>query len=420
MFQPILKAPKGTRDLFGAEAEAFQELEQTARRVFKLFHFSEVRTPLFEPVELFSRSLGETSDVVEKEMFTFSDRGERVYALRPEGTAGVVRFFVENDLAKKAGTHRLFYTGPMFRGERPQAGRYRQFWQIGAEFFGSADAVAEADTVLMVSMILKQFGLTNFSVHVNSIGCKTCRAAYRMELLKYLKTKEKDLTEESLRRMNVNPLRVIDSKADGPKLKDAPVMKIFLCLDCRAHYQLFLDLLTGAGAGYEENLRLVRGLDYYSRSVFEWVSPDLGAQSALAAGGRYDDLVEQLGGPRTPAVGFALGMDRVVAARKSPGIWAAARGVMGLVIPLDGAATLPAFIKAQEMREAGVAVPTVMLGKKLKNQLSQAVDIGAKWAILIGEEELRSNQVTIKDLESREQTRVPSSDLIKHINSTVQ
>lgn len=418
MSQPTLKAPKGTRDLFGAEADSFHELEETARRVFKLFHFSEVRTPLFEPVELFSRSLGETSDVVEKEMFTFSDRGERVYALRPEGTAGVVRYFVENELAKKGGIHRLFYMGPMFRGERPQAGRYRQFWQIGSEFFGPSDAVADADTVLMVSMVLKKFGLTNFSVQVNSIGCKKCRADYRPELLKYLKSREGDLSEESRRRMNVNPLRVLDSKADGPKLKDAPLMKDFLCVECKAHHTLFLDLLsTSQSIKIEENPRLVRGLDYYSRSVFEWVSPDLGAQSALAAGGRYDDLVEQLGGPATPAVGFALGVDRVVAARKSgspEGKTSSSKTAM--VIPLDDKAVVPAFQQSQKMREAGLAVPTLNPGKKLKNQLSQAVDIGANWAILIGEDELKTDQVTVKDLATRDQKRVPSSDLLKHIN----
>lgn len=410
-----IQVPKGTRDLTGTEVLAFAELEATARRAFQLFQFSELRTPIFEAAELFSRSLGETSDVVEKEMFTFTDRGERSFALRPEGTAGVVRHFIENKLAVKGGPHRFFYVGPMFRAERPQAGRYRQFWQIGSEHFGPSDAAADADTVLLMAKILRDFGLTNFSIQVNSIGCRECRPQHREALLAFLKTKEAELSDESKRRMTSNPLRVLDSKEDGPKLIGAPAMTDFLCEACRAHHGLFLRLLKEAKLPIEENPRLVRGLDYYTRSVFEFVSPDLGAQSALAAGGRYDELVDHLGGPRTPAVGFALGMDRVVAARKNVPASTERPHPIAIVIPFMEEAVPFCFSLSQHLRSEGISVPPLAASKKLKNQLASAVDIGANWAILVGEDELKANQVTVKNLLTREQTQVSQDKIVSLI-----
>lgn len=414
MSQSELQAPKGTRDLFGDEVALFTRLEDVSRRVFNLYRFSEVRTPLFESAELFSRTLGETSDVVEKEMFTFTDRGERTFSLRPEGTAGVVRHFIQENLAVKSGVHRLFYMGPMFRAERPQAGRYRQFWQIGSEHFGQADASADADTVLLAAKILSDFGLANFSVQVNTLGCLNCRPTYRKALLDYLRARVATLTEESQRRMEVNPLRVLDSKVDGPKLADAPKMKDFLCAECVSHHQQFLSLIRSSITNVEENPRLVRGLDYYNRSVFEFVSPDLGAQSALAAGGRYDGLVEQLGGPSVPGVGFALGMDRVVSAllHKDKDAAKASPQKTALVIPMMDDAVPQAFEIASQLRQNGVSVPPIQPKKKLKNQLSLAVDIGANWAILIGEDELKAGSVTVKDLSNRTQTLIPKSRLI--------
>jgi histidyl-tRNA synthetase len=404
-----LSAPKGTRDITGAEGRAFTRLENVARAAFGLRLFEEVRTPIFEPVELFSRSLGETSDVVEKEMFTFTDRGERTYALRPEGTAGVVRYFIENDLAVKAGIHRLSYMGPMFRAERPQAGRYRQFWQIGSEHFGEADAVTDAETVVMVAEILSSFGVTGFEIQVNSIGCKECRPRHRDALLAYLKTREAELTEESRRRMLINPLRVLDSKVDGPKLTDAPVMRDFLCDACRAHHVEFRGLLKSTGLNVLENPRLVRGLDYYTRTVFEFVSNDLGAQNALAAGGRYDELVQSLGGPATPGVGFALGVDRVVSVALKNNTVGPARPEAeksAVVIPLAAEAVATAFQTAARLRGVGIAVPPVMARKKMKGQLALAVELGSNWAILVGEDELRDGILTVKDLGSRTQEKM--------------
>ncbi len=411
-----LQAPKGTRDLFGKEVEAFTRLENSARHVFDLFQFSEVRTPLFESLELFFRSLGATSDVVEKEMFTFTDRGGRTFALRPEGTAGVVRFFIENKLSVKGNIHRFFYVGPMFRAERPQAGRFRQFWQIGSEHFGSAEPTADADTVLLVSQILRHFGINDFSIHVNSIGCPSCRLTYRDELTQYLKGKEGELTEESKRRMGVNPLRILDSKVDGPKLKDAPLMKDFLCEDCSRLYQNFLSYLAVGKEKVEENFRLVRGLDYYTRTVFEFVSDKLGAQNALVLERRYDELVHLLRGPQTPGVGFALGMDRVVslAASQVEGQKVSQNGKV-MVIPLMDEVVSWAFSIAKDLRDHEISVPPIIPNKKLKNQLSSAAEEGFKWVVLLGEDEKKTNEVTLKNMESREQVRVPLAQLIQKL-----
>ena len=413
-----MKAPKGTRDLAGQEAQLFTHLETVAHRVFSQYLFSEIRTPLFESVELFSRSLGATSDVVEKEMFTFTDRGDREFALRPEGTAGVVRYFIENKLYVKGGIHRLYYMGPMFRGERPQAGRYRQFWQIGSEHFGDSSPTADADTVLMISKILSDFGASDFTVHVNSLGCSDCRKKYRTVLLDFLKTKKKELSKESLRRMDANPLRVLDSKEDGPKLTNAPQMKEFLCSGCLEHFKKFLSFVGAGSIKVQENPKLVRGLDYYTRTVFEFVSPRLGAQNALAAGGRYDELVKQLGGPSTPAVGFALGMDRLVSVvdpKKKD--FLNTNGPRIYIGPLVDEAMDEAYALAQTLRQGGLSVPPIVLKKKIKNTLSQAVDIGARWAILIGEDELAQKQATIKDLTTRQQVKVSFEKVLDHLKS---
>lgn len=406
-----LQAPKGTRDLSGSEARAFTRLENIARRVFDLHGFEELRTPIFESAELFSRSLGETSDVVEKEMFTFTDRGERTFSLRPEGTAGVVRHYIENNLWTKSGVHRFFYSGPMFRAERPQAGRYRQFWQIGSEHFGSADAAADADTVVMAARLLKDAGLASFETHVNTLGCTDCRPKHREALLAYLSSKASELTDESRKRMLVNPLRVLDSKVDGPKLKDAPAMADFLCDACRHHHHQFLELIRLAGITAVQNPRLVRGLDYYTRTVFEFVSPHLGAQSAVAAGGRYDDLVKLLGGPATPAVGFALGMDRVIMATKTES--AVPQGRSAVVIPLGESTVSKAFEVAESLRKISVAVQPVSATRKMKNQLASASDAGANWAILIGEDELKSGKLTVKDLKTREQKTLSLNEVLE-------
>lgn len=405
-----IQAPKGTRDIDGREAVLFTDLETAARAVFRSHGYREVRTPIFESLDLFARSLGDTSDVVEKEMFAFQDRGERTFALRPEGTAGIVRYFIEQNLSVKGGHHRLFYMGPMFRAERPQAGRYRQFYQIGGEYFGDPSPAADADTILIAARILREFGLKDFRIQINTLGSTESRARYRDVLSAYLEKKRDVLTDESRRRMAVNPMRVLDSKADGPKLSDAPLVRDYLDADCRRHYEEVKTMLAEAGVSLEENPRLVRGLDYYTRTVFEFISPDLGAQNALAAGGRYDNLVSHLGGPSVPGVGFALGMDRLVAARRQGAPDPSAAPVddaLVSVTPLTDAGLPAAFSLAARLRRAGYAVPSVVCRRKLKSVLSQAVEMGARWAILMGDDELQNGTATVKDLISREQETVP-------------
>ena len=396
----------------------FSELEAVARRVFAQYQFSEVRLPLFESIDLFSRSLGETSDVVEKEMFTFSDRGDRNFALRPEGTAGMVRHFIEQKLAVKSGLHRLFYMGPMFRAERPQAGRYRQFYQIGSEYFGDASPAADADTVIMIGRILAEFGINGFRIQVNSLGDRSSRSAYRKELLAYLETKKNLLSEESQRRMTTNPLRVLDSKIDGPKLKDAPLLQDFLTDSSKKHFETFLNLVQSESFPVELNATMVRGLDYYTDTVFEVVSDDLGAQNALAAGGRYDDLVHDLGGPSVPGVGFALGVDRVVSVREKQSktdLKTDAKKDLVVVAPLVEEALSPAFALSNQLRSKGFSVPPVILKRKVKNILSMAVDFGATWVILLGSEELAEKVATVKNLADRTQTKQPLDQVVNHI-----
>jgi len=413
-----LKAPKGTRDLSGVEVEAFSRLEEVARRVFKSFQFKEIRTPIFESKDLFTRSLGETSDVVAKEMFSFQDRGDRELVLRPEGTASVVRHFIEQSLAVKGGIHRFYYMGPMFRAERPQAGRYRQFWQIGSEYFGSKDPSSDADTVVMVATILNLFQVGEFTIEVNSLGSPSSRLEYRKALVKYLEGKKNILSEESIKRLNLNPLRVLDSKRDGPKLKNPPLIADYLSADSAIHYEEFLGLLRSRFSNIKENPRLVRGLDYYTETVFEIVSPHLGAQNALAAGGRYDELVFSLGGPSVPGVGFALGSDRVVEAHMSLQDKPKQESLDSnqfMVAPLVSKAVPYAYKIAQDLRDRDISVPPIIFKKKIKNQLSLAVDLGSNWIILIGDDELSREEVTLKDLTTREQVSVKISQVIDYI-----
>lgn len=310
-------APKGTRDIVGEELTRFRLVEDAARRLFGLHGFQEIRPPVFESRDLFSRSVGETSDIVEKEMFSFEDRGGRSLALRPEGTAGVVRAFLEHGFDQNPRFQKLFYLGPMFRAERPQAGRYREFWQAGAESFGNLSPWADAEMMFLAHEILKAAGVdaSKLRFHVNTLGDAQCRPAHRDALTDYLTKRRGSLCEHCQRRLDKNPLRVLDCKVDGPTFVDAPAMADFLCAPCRAYdadvHGVLAEYRRRHGDfDFVKNPAIVRGLDYYVRTVFEIKSTDLGAQDAVGAGGRYDGLVKQLGGPDLPGVGFALGLDR--------------------------------------------------------------------------------------------------------------
>lgn len=407
-------APRGTRDLFGDEVRLFRRIEERAADCFRLYGYEELRTPVFENVDLFRRAVGDTTDIVEKEMYVFEDRGGRPLALRPEGTAGVVRAYLEHAWDQSAPVKKLFYSGPMFRAERPQAGRYREFRQTGGEFFGNASPEADAETLLLMRDILAAAGLPKGAATfgVNSLGCAECRPAFRDALRAYLEPKKAGLCENCQRRLVVNPLRVLDCKGDGPALADAPVTTDHLCADCRAHHGRVLELLRAAGLPFAPAPRLVRGLDYYTRTVFEVTAPGLGAQDALGAGGRYDGLVKALGGPDTPAVGFAFGVDRVARALEAQNV--PVSGPRRVFIAQTGAGTADAaFRLADELRGEGLweaaplAVEVGAPGKSLKSQFRAADGWGAAWVLLVGEDELKKQTVILKDLRAGAQREVP-------------
>ncbi len=412
-------APRGTRDLADREVQAFRELENAAQEMFRRYGYSEIRTPVFENVELFKRAVGDTTDIVEKEMFAFEDRGGRHLALRPEGTAGVVRAYLEHSYDKTGGLKKLFYIGPMFRAERPQAGRYREFWQIGAEFFGNPSPQADADMLLLIRDILAAYRLTGAKFFINSIGDTKCRPVYREALVTYLNAKKDSLCEDCQRRLDRNPLRVLDCKVDGPKLSDAPLMKDFLCDECKAHDNELTALLSSVGFEYERAPRLVRGLDYYSRTVFEVTAPGLGAQDALGAGGRYDSLVKMLGGPDVPAIGFALGMDRVARARYGEELSKdMVESSTKVFVALAGQGTGQAGFKIlQDLRKAGLAAEIGAPDKSLKAQMRWADSWKAKFVVIIGEDELKRQAALIKNLEGHSQEEIPLAGLVLKIAS---
>ncbi|MBL8023681.1 MAG: histidine--tRNA ligase [Elusimicrobia bacterium] len=412
-------APRGTRDIIDHELRSFRRLEEGAENCFARYGYDEIRPPSFESADLFSRAVGDTTDIVEKEMYLFQDRGGRSLALRPEGTAGVVRAYLEHGWDQTAPVKKLWYGGPMFRAERPQAGRYREFWQIGGECFGNPSPQADAETLFLVRDILAAAGLrVGVRFLVNSIGCAQCRPAYRGALTAYLTARQSDLCENCVRRLERNPLRALDCKVDGPKFGDAPLMADHLCEACRVHRDDVYALLKGAGFPFEDSPRLVRGLDYYTRTVFEVTAPGQGSQDAIGAGGRYDGLVKLLGGPDTPAMGFALGVDRVARALEAQGVVFPVSPKIFVAQAGQGTG-VTAFRLAQELRSHPSRFPvSIEIGastKSLKAQFRAADGWGADGLILVGEEELKKGSVVLKDLRRHTQEEVPLVEVVSRV-----
>ncbi|MDR0953483.1 MAG: histidine--tRNA ligase [Elusimicrobiota bacterium] len=401
------KLLRGFKDIFGKEATALTELENSARKIFKLYGVEELRIPALELKELFVKFTGDTTDIVQKEMYAFEDNGGRLVALRPEGTPGVARAYIENNFPNENPVKQFFYIGNMYRAERPQAGRYREFEQIGAEFFGSSAPSADAQAILLLKDIVKDFGATDYKVKINSLGCDKCRPAYRQALIEYFKSSKDTLCEKCQTRLEKNPLRILDCKIDGPKFDaNLPVQK--LCPECLEHFEEVKKLLDGK-IPFEVDPRLVRGLDYYSRTVFEFQAGS-GAQNAIAGGGRYDGLVKSMGGPQIPAVGWALGAERTVAAR---GQVNEPKEIKVFVVSMDKACNLYAFDIMQEIRQSGVQTPCALFDKNLKAQMKQADKIKADYAVIIGQSELNSNTAVLKNLETGEQKQYPRAELVK-------
>ncbi len=396
-----IQSVRGFHDILGKEVKKFRKVSNTARKILKLYNFEEIILPVVEYAELFQRSVGETTDIVQKEMFVFEDKKGRKLALRPEGTAGTVRAFIQHKLYALRPYVKLFYEGPMFRYERPQAGRYRQFHQIGAEVFGVAEPHADAEIIKITYDILKALNIKDVVIEINSLGCKKDREAYREALLNYLRGVKEELCTDCINRMERNPLRVLDCKVETCReaVKESPKMIDFLCEECREHYERLKEYLTSLNIPFRENYNLVRGLDYYTRTVFEAVSDSLGL--TLIAGGRYDYLVEELGGPPTPALGFALGVERLMLLLPDE----EEKEEIYFVIPF-GNVYAYALKVADKLRSKGKIVEFSYRKGGLKKQLEFANKLGVKYAVIIGEEEASKGEITIKDMETGEQRRV--------------
>ncbi|HTT07203.1 MAG TPA: histidine--tRNA ligase [Gammaproteobacteria bacterium] len=415
-----LQSIRGMNDLLPSETPLWQALEAASRAVLRAYGFEEVRFPLLEQTAVFARSIGEHTDIVEKEMYTFEDRNGDSLSLRPEGTAGCVRAMLEHGLLR-GQTQRLWYMGPMFRHERPQKGRYRQFHQIGVEAFGMAGPDIDAELILMTARLWRQLELKGLTLQINSLGSSVARAKYRAELVRYFSSHEKALDADSHRRLTANPLRILDSK--NPAMADliaaAPAFADYLDAESAAHFESLQSLLKDAGVPCEVNPRLVRGLDYYGLTVFEWVTRDLGAQGAVCAGGRYDGLVELFGGPPTPAVGFALGMERLIALWQGQGRKAEADTPAVYLMPVEPECVGAILKLAEQLRDAcpGLQIETHCGGGSLKSQFKRADRVGAKLAVMVGGEEQKSGKVTLKDLRSGagQQSMSPAAliDLLK-------
>ena len=421
---PSFTAPKGTRDLFPPESLEWQALMRTAMDLFAGAGYSPVETPLFEHTEVFERGVGETTEVVGKQMYTFLDLGKRSLTLRPEGTAPVVRAVVEHRLERGSLPVRplkLAYAGPMFRQERPQKGRYREFFQVGVEAIGSSDARVDAEVIELAVRYYKAVGLAP-DLLLNSIGhvADDCRLAYIEELKRFLVANRDRLAPSDRDRVESNALRTFDSKEERTieVMREAPLISDHLCAECKAHFEIVQELLNDIGVRYELAPRLVRGLDYYTRTTFEFVSGGLGAQNAIGGGGRYDGLSQALGGPELPSIGFALGIDRIMVARADAGadaFWKPAIDVY--VVAIGEGAERAALRIATELRAAGVGTDLDLAGKGIKGQMKDASRSGARWAAILGEQELASGEVTLKDLGSGEQERVSIDELHRKVGS---
>jgi len=407
----MFKAVRGFKDILPEESPAWAYLESRAREILGRYGFQEIRIPILEKTELFARSIGEATDIVEKEMYSFVDRNQESLTLRPEATAGMVRAFIEHGLHNRPKPVKLFTIGPMFRHERPQKGRLRQFHQIDVEVFGASAPGTEAELVVMALEILKVGGVRNLRLEINSLGCPYCRGPFREELKRFLLARKEHLCEDCQRRAERNPMRALDCKNETcqAEYRKAPELAQFLCEPCRAHFEAFKSYLSEAEVSYRLNPRLVRGLDYYTRTIFEIKAPGLGAQDTVAAGGRYDVLVSALGGPETPAVGFAIGMERWLLVSRLPAELETPPELF--IAPLGEEAARLSLKLSRSLRAKGVRVEADYEGRRLKALLRQADRLSARKVLILGEEELQKKEALLKDLKTGAQESLPFEDL---------
>lgn len=408
--------PKGTSDIYGNEAAAWRSVEKTIHSVCRDFRFEEIRTPMYEHTEVFTRGVGETTDIVQKEMFTFQDAGGRSLTLRPEGTAGVARAFVENSMFGGVMPVKLYYIMPNFRAEKPQKGRSRQHTQFGVEFFGAETAECEAEVISVAYEVIRRLGIRGVELRINSIGCAECREKYNSVLKQFLGGKINELCAECAKRFQKNPLRALDCKNENCKkiMASAPSPLSVLDEECAGHFEKVKDCLNNLGISYIVDEKLVRGLDYYTRTVFEFISSDLGAQSSLGGGGRYDGLIEALQGPETPAVGFGMGIERLLIVLESQGllpntepqttVFAGHMGEAGKAL---------ACSMIHKLRQNGISAEGDILGRSVKAQMKFADKLGAKYSLIIGDDEVKTGIFKIKDMKTGAVTEIAANGIIE-------
>ncbi len=409
----MIKGIRGAPDILPDETGKWQALETVARDVLDRYGYAEIRTPIFERTELFVRGIGEATDIVEKEMYTFEDRGGESLTLRPEATASLMRSFVEHNLAAKSSLVKLYMIGPMFRHERPQSGRFRQFHQVDVEAIGSPGPAVDAEVVALLHHLLEAWGLRGVELRVNSIGDPACRPRYREAFLAYLGGQRDALCPDCHVRMTKNPLRVLDCKQPGCRVvaAKAPTLSGYLCDACREHFSQVRSLLDGLGIRYEVDERLVRGLDYYTRTTFEFLNPALGAQNAVAGGGRYDGLVEELGGPPTPSIGFAIGEERILTSLAAQAEAAETPPITGVYVATAGPVDLRVAMElTQTLRRKGLRSALDLEGRSLKGQMRQANKDRFRYSLILGSDELARGQATLKDMIGGAQEEISLSE----------
>lgn len=417
-----IKAPRGTYDILPAESGKWQTMERIIRDTAELFGYREIRTPIFEHTELFERGVGETTDIVSKEMYTFTDKGDRSLTLRPEGTASCVRALVEHKLFGGLMPIKWYYTGPMFRYDRPQAGRYRQFHQFGVEAFGSSSPYLDAETIILMVEILRRLGLKNYELHINSVGCPACRETYRQKLVDYITPVKKKLCEDCRVRYQQNPLRVLDCKIESCQAAIAGCPSIYdnLCSDCENHYTKVKQTLQNNNIEFIHDDNLVRGLDYYTNTAFEVHIPGIGAQSAVGGGGRYNGLVKECGGPDLPGIGFALGMERLLLAIDTlTEIGANQSDTDVFVVAMKDDFEGQAMKLLQTLRQADIKAEKDYSGRSSKAQMKYADKLGARLVVMIGEDEVKQGFYTVRNMQTKEQQTVPNNSLVDNLKKNL-
>lgn len=411
--------PRGTNDFLPGEVEKWQYLEGLIRELFANYHYKEIRTPIFEHTELFLRSVGETSDIVSKEMYSFEDKGLRHVTLRPEGTAGTVRAFVENKLFAQSLPVKLYYIGPMFRYDQPQAGRYRQFHQFGCEVLGSADPMVDAEVITFAVDLFTKLGLQSLSVLINTVGCDKCRPRYQQALKDYFSQYKDQLCPTCLERLEKNPLRLLDCKEEGCKAvaAHAPTTLEYACDDCKAHFEKVCAYLESVGIKYDVDTTLVRGLDYYTQTAFEVIMNKVGSQqNAICGGGRYNKLVSEVGGDDIPGVGFAAGMERVLLTIEEEGVQLPVKQDIDVyVAPLGDAAKEVCFKLTHSLRQAGLTVETDYLSKSMKAQMKAADKNHARYTVIVGDDELAQGVAVVRNMATSSQENVPLEEVINYV-----